>query len=150
MPPSPVTPVTEWACTLAAVSWGLESTGNPMSQDQIMIHLAANFPTWQTYKGYLAQWEIPILLERLGLNFTRLLCVSDKDELLADFSKHHTQFLMGFLFTKKPTNHTMAIASVSAQGLTVSNGAIPQSSFEILTWDECLTAREGQVMFVYQ
>lgn len=149
-PPNPVTPINEWACCIAALSWNLHKCGLPVSQDEIIIRFGPHFPKWLHYKGLASRGEIISLCDMLGVGFRRFLHTNSKDELFDYLGKNIKDYIMGFVLTHRPTNHCMGVESWNAEVVNVMDAGMPQANLRPMHWDALCQDNDADYLFLFR
>lgn len=147
--PAPVTPINEWACGLAALNWNLIKIGQPFNQDTIVSLLGANFPLWNLYKGMMEFEEIFSALKHLRVSYQKLILTNSKKEVLDFVGANLANYKMGFVKTRKPTAHIMAVESWTGDVATLADGGRPNAQFVDVKWDDLVAQQDASFLFLF-
>lgn len=137
---APLAAHNEWCCSVTAVSWALGSLGIPVTQEEILTKLSPHFPAWSDRPGLAARCDPIRLLELNGITAGKYIQSNDKEELCRFFGDNHTRYLCGFVQTRIPTNHCMALVGLDADFFVMMNGDRTSPEFVRESWDFLQTA----------
>lgn len=144
----PIASITKWSCGLAAVAWSLSNFGKPVDQEILLERFGAFFPAWKTRPGILSRCEIPRFLEMNGLDAGKYILSSDPDELLAIYTTNAQTYACGFILTRQPISHCMAITEFHPKYVGMMDGDPVNPRFLRATW-EYLREREADLLLVF-
>jgi hypothetical protein len=122
--------------------------GQKNSQGDLVEKFKAYFPEWQNRPGLLSRCELVRFLEMNQLNVGKYILSSDKEELCRMFNDNHDHYLCGFVLTRLPTNHCMALAGISGDNFMVMNCAREKPKFENHPWSQ-LSKFDGDMLLVF-
>jgi hypothetical protein len=134
----PIAAINESSCALACIEATLLNAGHHISQGELIDQFRSFFPAWQRGKeGLMNKWEIPYLIELLGIYHSLTLFTNNRDEFLTTM-KHCCEAkreCIAFLIHRRPTNHCNVIVSadVCAQKFYLMN---PDQQKPKLLWRE--------------
>jgi hypothetical protein len=149
--PNAITPINEWACGIACLSWHLHRIPHlPASQDQIIIRCFGHFPKWCGYKGITETGDLITLQELLFVPFKRILFSRDQAEILDFLSKYQKDYLMGFIFGRKGSNHCMALGEWTANDVTYMDAVRPNSSILTEKWTDLFQKFDPEFLVTFR
>jgi hypothetical protein len=150
MAPDPIPAFNQWSCCLASISWVLSRLGSPKSQEDIIYHLGLHFPTWTHRAGLMERGDILNLLLLLGIPVRKFYHLNDKEETLRLLNKFYPDYIAGFVLTRKPTNHCLAINVWDGDTVTVMDSAPQSPAFRKLRWDDVFQQHDADVFFLFK
>ena len=91
--------------------WTLKAHGINATQEQLLEDLKPHVPLWQEEhgRGALDRASFVGVIHRLGIPSRNHIHTESHEDCLTMFRRHHTRYVMGFVFHRKPTNHALAI-----------------------------------------
>jgi hypothetical protein len=148
--PNPIAVFNQWSCTLACISWVLAKNGAPTSQEEIIHKLGLWFPEWFHRPGLMDRGDILTLFGRLAIPIRKFVHLNDKDESLRLISKYYQDYFAGFVLTRKPTNHCLAIDSWTGDTVRVMDPHPTSPVFHDLKWDDLFHQSDCDVLWLFR
>jgi len=146
----PIAARNEWSCALACISWSLTRSGTPISQDDLIYRFGVYYPEWTHRPGLLSRGDVLSLLSRSGCPYRRFVHLHAKDEVLKAVTDYYADYLLGFVFTRKPTNHCMAIVNWNADSVNLMNPDPNNPTVLSMNWDNLFTCHDADVLWVFK
>lgn len=112
--PLPIAAITADCCSLACYSYLTLLAQRYTSQENLIRKYDGYFAEWKTKSGLMTRGTLFDLLYLEGFPFTKSLFTNQWEDVVRmrrELGKD--SFKTGFVFSKKPTNHTALIALVS-------------------------------------
>jgi hypothetical protein len=130
----------------------MEKHGHPISQQDIIYRYGLWFPEWFHRPGLMERGDIFNLLLRLGLPVRKFIHLNDKDESLKIISKYYsaTDYIAGFVLTRKPDNHCLAIDVWNGDIVTMMNPDQTKPDFLNIKWDDLFQKSDPDILWVFR
>lgn len=148
--PPPVAAKNEWSCALACIAWQLTKLGNAHTQDNLLHKHGVYFPEWIHRSGLLSRGDMLSLLARVGLQYRQFYHLKTKDEVLQVISANIGDYLAGFAFTRKPTNHCMAIDTWTGDVVNLMDPIQQAPTISEMKWDDLFSAHDADVLWIFK
>jgi hypothetical protein len=148
--PAPIGQFNKWSCTLACISWVLAKNSTPTSQEDIIHKLGLWYPEWFHREGLMDRGDILTLFARLGVPIRKFVHLNDKGEILRLITKYYSDYFAGFVLTRKPTNHCLAIDSWSGDIVRVMEPNPTTPAFHDLRWDDLFRQSDADVLWLFR
>lgn len=147
-PPPPIAAFNEWSCALACVSWVMEKH-NPISQKEIIYRHGLWFPEWFHREGLMNRGDILNLFERLNIPIRKFTHINEKEESLKIVTKYFSSYFAGFVLTRKPTNHCLAIANWDGDKVKIMEPDRMAPKFREIQWDDLFQNQDADVLWLF-
>lgn len=135
---------------MACVAWTLTCRASPISQDDLIFRFGVYYPEWTHRPGLLSRGDVLTLLERTGLPYRRFLHLHAKDEVLKAVTDYYADYLCGFVFTHKPTNHCMAVAAWDGDSVKLMNPDRNNPVTLSIRWDDLFSTYDADVLWIFK
>jgi hypothetical protein len=142
----PLAAANEWCCCVTAVAWSLGNLGRPTRQEDIITKFKPYFPDWDSRPGLISRCDLLRLLEMNELHGRKYIQSDDKDELCSFFSKNYRQYLCGFVQTRNPTNHCMAVAGLDGNFFLMMDCDRTNPKIQKVGWDFLASASADMLL----
>ena len=148
--PKPIAAKNEWSCALACVVWTLTRLQSPVSQDDLIFRFGVYYPEWTHRPGLLSRGDVLSLLERTGLPYRRFVHLHAKDGVLRAINDNYADYLCGFVFTRKPTNHCMAVDGWNGESVNLMNPDRNNPVLLPMKWDDLFSQYDADVLWIFK
>lgn len=147
--PAPVASINEWSCALACIEWVCRKWGKELTQDHLISNYGLWFPEWFHRKGLMGRGDIINLFLRLGFPIRNFAHFNEKEEVLRLINAHYANYAAGFVLTRKPCNHCLAIEGWTAEVVHVMNPARTNPFQETYNWTDLFQKYEADVLWLF-
>jgi hypothetical protein len=114
-------------CPLACVAWQLKRHGYPFTQESLFNDHKDKFPLWQEDhgRGALTRSGVVTLIEALPISSRNYIHTQYHQDCLEIYRRHPGLWIFGFVFFRRPTNHSLAILGFQDDFLVLMDPSPP-------------------------
>ena len=145
----------QWACALACYVWCMKRYGaTNLTQADFVRTNRVHYWEWHSNnrEGLLSAGNLYDLM-RASHSVRKCLCTNSVQDCHDYLNKHYQNgvgYLGGYILTRKPTNHCLAVDTWDGQVVNVMNPSPQNGGFQTLQWVDLEKNSDADFLFFFR